>query len=55
MDDGTQDMIYRNLNVRKTGLTEYPIKLKTQKVIKKIFLGDKLIPDIDNSNNVYQR
>jgi hypothetical protein len=26
-----------------------------QKAVKKIVLGDKLISDVDNSNNVYQR
>ena len=54
-DDNSQEKIYRNLNIWKTGITEYPVKLKTRKAVKKIVLGDKLIPDIDNSNNVYQR
>jgi hypothetical protein len=54
-DDNSQEKICRNLNIWKTGITEYPVKLKTRKDVKKIILGDKLIPDIDNSNNVYQR
>lgn len=54
-DDNSQEKIYRNLSIWKTGITEYPVKLKTRKAVKKIVLGDILIPDIDNSNNVYQR
>ncbi|HBE41554.1 MAG TPA: hypothetical protein DDW27_10200 [Bacteroidales bacterium] len=54
-DDNTQEKIYRNLNVWKTGATEYPVKIKTRKNIQTIILGDKLIPDVDNSDNVYQR
>jgi hypothetical protein len=54
-DDNTQEKIYRNLNIWKTGITEYPIDLKTGKNIRKIILGDKLTPDADNSDNVYQR
>jgi hypothetical protein len=54
-DDNSQEKIYRNLNVWKTGLIEYPIELKTGKNIRRIILGDKLTPDADNSDNVYQR
>jgi hypothetical protein len=54
-DDNSQEKIYRNLNVWKTGLIEYPIELKTGKNIRRILLGDKLTPDADNSDNVYQR
>jgi hypothetical protein len=54
-DDNSMEKIYRNLNIWKTGIIEYPVKLKTRKAVKKIILGDKLIPDVDNSNNVYQR
>jgi hypothetical protein len=54
-DDNSKEKIYRNLNIWKTGITEYPVKLKTRKDIQKIILGNTLIPDVDNSNNVYQR
>jgi len=54
-NDNSQEKIYRNLNIWKTGATEYPVKLKTKKAVKKVILGDKLIPDADNSDNVYQR
>jgi hypothetical protein len=54
-DDNSQEKIYRNLNIWKTGITEYSVKLKTKKAVKKVIIGDKLIPDVDNSNNVYQR
>jgi hypothetical protein len=54
-DDNSQEKIYRNLIIWKKGITEYPVKLKTKKAVKKIVLGDKLTPDIDNSNNVYQK
>ena len=54
-DDNTQEKIYRNLNVWKTGATEYPVKIKIRKNIQTVILGDKLIPDADNSDNVYQR
>jgi hypothetical protein len=54
-DDNSQEKIYRNLNVWKTGIIQYPIELKTGKNIQKIKLGDNLTPDVDNSDNVYQR
>jgi hypothetical protein len=54
-DDNTTEKIYRNLYIWKTGITEYPIELKTGKNIQKIILGDKLTPDADNSDNVYQK
>ncbi len=54
-DDNSQEKIYRNLDIWKTGMTEYPIKLKTRKNIRKVTLGDKLTPDTDNSDNIYQR
>jgi hypothetical protein len=54
-DDNSQEKIYRNLDIWKTGITDYSVKLKSGKNIKKIILGDKLTPDADNSDNVYQR
>jgi hypothetical protein len=54
-DDNSMEKIYRNLNIWKTGITEYSFELKTGKNIRKIILGDKLTPDADNSDNVYQR
>jgi len=54
-DDNSTESIYKNLAIWKTGITEYLVNLKTNKTIKKIILGDKLIPDIDVSNNVYQK
>jgi hypothetical protein len=54
-DDNSQEKIYRNLNIWKTGITEYPVELKTGKNIQKIILGDSLTPDADNSDNVYQK
>ena len=54
-DDNSTESIYKNLSIWKTGITEYLVNLKTNKAIKKITLGDKLIPDIDVSNNVYQK
>jgi hypothetical protein len=51
-DDNSQETIYRNLNVWKSGLKEYPIELKAGKNIRRILLGDKLTPDADNSDNV---
>ncbi|MDD5508521.1 MAG: hypothetical protein PHD25_09395 [Bacteroidales bacterium] len=53
-DDHSQEKIYRNLDIWKTGIREYPIELKTGKNIQKIILGDKLTPDADTSDNVYQ-
>ena len=54
-DDNSAESIYKNLAIWKTGITEYLVNLKNNKTIKKIILGDKLIPDIDVSNNVYQK
>jgi hypothetical protein len=53
--DNSQEKIYRNLSVWKTGVTDYSVKLKSGKNIKKIILGDKLTPDADNSDNIYQK
>jgi len=53
-DDNSQEKIYRNLNVWRTGATEYSVELKSGKIIRKVTLGDTLIPDADNSDNVYQ-
>lgn len=54
-DDNSQEKIYKNLDIWKTGITDYSVKLKSGKNVKKIILGDKLIPDADNSDNVYQK
>ena len=54
-DDNTLEKIYRNLNVWKNGITEYPVEPKTGKTIRKVTLGDTLTPDADNSDNIYQR
>jgi aminopeptidase N len=54
-DDNSTESIYKNLAIWETGITEYLVNLKTNKAIKKIILGDKLIPDIDPSNNVFQK
>ena len=54
-DDGTQERIYRNLDIWKTGISEYPVDLESGKNIQKIILGDSLTPDADSSDNVYQK
>ncbi len=54
-DDDSTESIYKNLAIWETGISEYLVNLKTNKSIKKIKLGDKLIPDIAPSNNVYQK
>jgi len=54
-DDDSHENIYKNLTIWKNGATEYLIKLKTNKGIKKIILGDKDFPDVDLSNNIYPR
>jgi len=54
-DDDSQEKIYMNLDIWKTGITEYPIGLQKGRNIKKIILGDKRTPDADNSDNIYQR
>ena len=54
-EDNSQEKIYRNLNIWKTGLTEYIVKLKTGKNIREVILGDNLTPDADNSDKIYQK
>jgi hypothetical protein len=54
-DDNSQEKVYRNLDIWKTGITQFPVELKTGKNIKRIILDDKLTPDADNSDNVYQK
>jgi hypothetical protein len=44
-----------NLYIRETGITEFPDELKTGKIIKRIILADKLTPDADNSDNIFQK
>jgi len=53
--DNSKEKIYRNLDIWKTGITEYPIELKTGQTIRKVSLGDTLTPDAANSDNVYQK
>jgi hypothetical protein len=52
-DDNTLEKIYRNLNIWRNGITEYPVELKTGKTIRKVTLGDTLTPDADISDNTY--
>lgn len=54
-DDNSVEKIYENPRIWNNKLTEYPIKLKTRKTIRKITLGDDKIPDYDLTNNVYQK
>ncbi len=54
-DDNSKEKIYRNLDIWEAGITEHPIGLKKGKHIQKIILGDKLTPDVDNSDNVYPK
>lgn len=53
-DDNSKENIYRNLDIWKTGITDYTIELKSGKNIKKIILGNTQTPDADISDNVYQ-
>jgi hypothetical protein len=45
--------IYKTARAWEQGNTIYPIPLFGQKRIQKIELGDKVIPDVDRSNNIY--
>ncbi|MBN1185044.1 MAG: M1 family metallopeptidase [Bacteroidales bacterium] len=54
-DDNTTEKIYKNPGIWKTGAIEFIVNLDTNRIIKKIILGDSLTPDIDMSNNFYQR
>ena len=54
-DDNSQETICRNPDIWKAGITEYSIKLRSGRNIKKIILGDNITPDTDKSDNVYQR
>jgi len=54
-DDNTTEKIYKNPGIWKTGTTEFFVNIETNKIIKKIILGDSITPDIDLSNNIYQR
>ena len=54
-NDDTTEKIYKNPGIWKTGSTEFVVDLKINKSIKKILLGDSMIPDIDMSDNIYQR
>ncbi len=54
-DDNSKESIYKNLSVWETGRTEYLVTLKSNKPIRKITLGDRFTPDIDLTNNAYQK
>jgi len=54
-DDNSTEKIYKNLKIWKTGTTEFIVNLETNKTIKKIILGNSSVPDIDFTNNIYQR
>lgn len=53
-EDNSQESVYKNLSVWETGRTEYLISLKPNKAIRRITLDDRLTPDIDLTNNIYQ-
>lgn len=53
-DDNSKESIYKNLSIWETGRTEYLVKLRSNKAIRKITLGDRLTPDIDLTNNTFQ-
>ena len=54
-DDNSTEEIYKNLRIWKTGATEFIVNLDTNKTINKIVLGDRSVPDIDMTNNIYQK
>ena len=52
-DDDTTEKIYKNPGVWKTGSTKFIVNIETNKIIKKVILGDNLTPDIDVSDNIW--
>lgn len=53
--DNSKESVYHNPSVWETGGTDYIVSLKSNKAISRITLGDRLTPDIDLTNNTYQK
>lgn len=53
--DNTTEKICMNPVIWKTASTKFIVNLETNKIIKEIILGDSITPDIDLSDNIYQR
>lgn len=52
-DDGSKEVIKESAEVWKNKNTIFTITHKTKKKIKKLILGNKIIPDVNKKNNIY--
>jgi len=52
--DSTTENIHKSVSVWKTGSIEEKIELKTNKEIKNVAVNEKLVPDTDNKNNMFE-
>lgn len=52
--DSTTENIHKSTSSWKTGNKETKIELKTKKVVQKVELNSKLVPDSDAKNNVFE-
>jgi hypothetical protein len=50
--DGSETIIYKTARVWEKGNLAYPINISGNKAIKSIELGDKIVPDVDRSDNI---
>jgi len=53
--DNSIDSIYKTAGIWQNGNNIYSIILNTNKEIQKIDLGDKIIPDVDRENNIWEK
>ena len=51
--DSSKQVLEKNLRIWKEGDVFYTFRVQTSKKVKKIILGDKHIPDINQKNNMY--
>ena len=54
-DDNSTEKIYKNLKIWETGTTTCVVNCESNKTIKKVVLGDSSTPDVDMSDNMFQR
>jgi len=52
--DGTVDSVYKSAIVWKEGNKELTLSFDTNKPVSKVELGNRQIPDVDATNNIYE-
>jgi hypothetical protein len=53
LEDNSEKVVYKSVNIWDSGKNEIEIRFNSDKMVKKIILGNDHIPDINTSNNNY--